>query len=67
MIAIDDEGLDLPNVDAARLQALIGARGMIAEQVRHGYMVRSHWIDVLDEGGAVVLTLSFREAVDIKD
>lgn len=40
---------------------------MIAEQVRHGYMVRPHWIDVLDEGGAVVLTLSFREAVDIKD
>ncbi len=67
IIAIDEEGLDLPNVEAARLQALIGARDLIATQVRHGYFVRSHWIDVTDERGELVLKLPFAEAVDVKD
>jgi hypothetical protein len=67
IIAHDDEGAELPNVAAARLRALAGARDMIAEQVRHGYFVLSHWIDVVDEEGSAVLTLAFRDAVDIKE
>ena len=67
VIAPDEEGMDLPNAQAARLKALIGARDIISEQVKHGYFVRSHWIDVLDERGELVLKLTFGEAVDIKD
>ena len=67
VIAHDDEGLELPNIAAARLNAMRGARDLIAEQVRHGYFVLSHWIEVLDEAGETVLTLPFREAVDIKE
>ena len=67
VIAIDDEGVTLPNLDAARLQALVGARGLMAEQVTRGYLVRSHWIDVVDEAGAIVLHLPFADAIDIKD
>jgi hypothetical protein len=67
VIAHDDEGLELPNIAAARLNAIRGARDLIAEQVRHGYFVLSHWIEVLDEKGETVLTLPFREAVDIKE
>ena len=67
VVAVDEEGVILPNLDAARLQALKGARDLIAEQVRHGYMVLSHWIDVVDEQGAVVLHLSFGDAVDIRE
>ncbi|CAA9545068.1 MAG: hypothetical protein AVDCRST_MAG23-2458 [uncultured Sphingosinicella sp.] len=67
IIAEDEEGVELPNLDAARLQALRGARDLIAEQVRHGYIMLSHWIDVMDEHGAKVLTLTFGEAVDIKE
>ena len=67
IIAHDDEGADLPNVAAARLHALRGARDLIAEQVRHGYFVRSHWIEVVDEEGEAVLTLTFRDAGDIKE
>ena len=33
VIAHDEEGVELPNVAAARLKALIGARDVIAEQV----------------------------------
>ena len=67
VIAVDEEGLELPNEAAARLQALIGARDIIAAQVKHGYFVRSHWIDVADEKGQVLFKLTFAEAVDIKD
>ena len=66
IIAVDEEGTELPNLAAARLQALHGARDLICEQVRHGYFVLSHWIEVKDEQDEQVLTLTFREAVDIK-
>ena len=67
VIAQDDEGVELPSEAAARLQALIGARDIIAAQVKHGYFVRSHWIDVADDKGQVLFKLTFAEAVDIKD
>ena len=67
VIAEDEEGAELPNLAAARLNALVGARELISEQVRRGYFVLSHWIDVIDEQGEKVLTVTFREAVDIKE
>lgn len=66
VIAHDQEGVELPNEAAARLQALVGARDLMAEQVKHGYLVRSHWIDVVDAQGEALFTLTFGEAVDIK-
>ena len=67
VIAHDEEGTELPNAAAARLHALRGARSLIAEQVLHGYFVLSHWIDVVDDQGAPVMTIAFRDAVDVKD
>jgi hypothetical protein len=67
VIAQDEEGMELPNLAAARLNAIRGARDLIAEQVRHGHFVLSHWIDVVDEQGEKVLTVTFREAVDIRE
>ena len=67
VIAQDEEGMELPNVAAARLNALQGARGLIADQVKRGYFVLSHWIDVADERGEKVMTITFRDAVDIKE
>ena len=67
IVAQDEEGTELPNLAAARLHALMGARDLDAEQVRHGHLELSHWIDVVDERGEKVLTLTFRDAVDIRD
>ncbi len=67
VIAEDEEGSELPNLAAARLNALRGARDIIAEQVRRGYFVLSHWIDVVNEQGERVLTVTFGDAVDIKE
>ena len=67
VVAVDEEGVELPNLAAARLQAVRGARDLMTEQVRHGYLVLSHWIDVVDEQGEKVLTVTFRDAIDIKE
>ena len=67
VIAEDDEGVELPDLAAARTHALIGARGMIAEQVKHGYFMRSHVIKVVDEQRTAVFTLAFGDAVDCKE
>ena len=67
VVAIGDEGIILPNLDAARLQALVEARSLMADQVTRGYIIRSHWIDVLDEAGVVVLHLPFGDAIEIRD
>ncbi len=67
VIAHDEEGVELPNAAAARLNALVGARDIIAEQVRRGYFVLSHWISVVDEHGEPVMTVTFRDAVDVKE
>ena len=67
IIAQDEEGNNLPNEAAARLQALKGARELAAEQVKRGYLVRSHWIDVADENGDVLMTITFGNAVEVKD
>ena len=67
VVAIDHEGVELPNMEAARLSALQGARELIAEQVKRGYIVPSHWIDVVDESGNTLLTLSFRDSFTIQE
>lgn len=67
MVAIDEEGVELPNMQAARLHAIAGARDLVSSQVKHGYMVRSHWIDVVDQQGEVVQSVTFGDAVEVKE
>ena len=66
VIAPDEEGVELPSEKSARLQSLIGARDIVAAQVKHGYFVRSHWIEVIDEQGELLFTQTFGDAVEIK-
>jgi hypothetical protein len=66
VVAHDDEGQELPNEAAARLQALMGARELIAEQVKRGYLVQAHWIDVVDEQGTLIFSQTFGDAVELK-
>lgn len=63
----DEEGIDLPNEAAVRLQALKGARDIIASQVQQGYFMRSHWIDVADDQGQILLQVKLADAVEVKD
>ena len=62
----DDEGIELPDLEAARRYALTMARFEASEAVKtRGRIVLSHRIDVEDETGAVVATVHFRDAVTV--
>ena len=63
---IDDEGRQLPDVAAARLEAVKGAREIICHQVMHGRINLSHRIEVEDEHRRPVLTLPFRSVLTIE-
>ncbi|HEU0134705.1 MAG TPA: hypothetical protein VFR28_07765 [Allosphingosinicella sp.] len=62
----DDEGIDLPDSEAARGAALAGARAMMCDQVAKGRLSLHHRIEVEDQEGAVILTLPFRDAVEVE-
>jgi hypothetical protein len=63
---IDDDGVELPDADAAAREALRGARALICEQVTKGRINLSHFVKVRDEAGAHVATVSFDEAVTLE-
>jgi hypothetical protein len=63
---IDEDGLELPSAEVAKWEALRGARGLAAEQVLAGRLSLNDRIDVADETGAVIATVSFRDAVAVE-
>jgi hypothetical protein len=65
-LLLDDEGLELADVEAARGAALAGARGMMCDELKGGRLTLRHRVDVEDENGAPVLSLPFADAVTIE-
>ncbi len=61
----DEEGRDFADLEAARAAALKGAREIIAEDAAQGVVDLRGRLEVIDEAGAVVLTLRFTEAVEV--
>lgn len=61
----DDEGLDLDNLAAAHLKAIDYARDLASASVRQGRLNLKHRIDVEDDAGQVLVSVSFGEAVEI--
>ena len=61
----DHEGKDLPNLDAARANALIEAREMMTESIKEGKLNLNHRIEVRDDSSAVIYVLHFGEAVRV--
>lgn len=64
--APDDEGQDLDNLAAANLKAIDYARDLASAAVRQGRLDLKHRIDVEDESGSVLLTVTFADAIDLK-
>ena len=63
--AIDPEGRELADLEAARAWATTEARNIAAEDVARGKLVTSHRIDILDAARKRVGSVSFGEAVAI--
>jgi hypothetical protein len=65
-IVLDQEGQELPDIEAAREKALGQARDMICAEVQLGHLSLRHRIEIEDERSRVLLTVQFRDAVIIE-
>jgi len=64
-VAEDEEGLDLPSVEAAKGEAVKGIRSILCDELMRGMLDLKGHIEVADETGSVVETIKFEEAVQI--
>ena len=64
---VDEEGLELPGIDAVLAAAIAGARSVIAGEAMEGKLPLRSSIEVDDEHGQRVLDLPFLETVLLDD
>jgi hypothetical protein len=65
--ARDAEGVEMPNIGAARMVAIQSARFTIAETIKvQGRFVGDHRIDIENAEGQVLDTVYFADAVTIE-
>jgi hypothetical protein len=63
--APDEEGQELDSLAAAHLKAIDYVRDLAAAAVRQGRLDLKHRIDIEDEAGKVLLTVTFADAIDV--
>ena len=62
----DDEGLELPDLDAAVAGAVISARALMCETLKDGRIDLDHRIDIENAGGLVLTSVLSRDVVSIE-
>ncbi len=65
MSARDEEGLELASLEAARNEAIAGARGIMRDDLRNGRLSLGSRIEIEDSSGRVLATVPFREAITV--
>jgi len=63
---LDEHGTNLPDVAAARAEAVNGARDIMCDQVREGHLNLAYWLEVEDAEGRHLFTLPFRAAIELR-
>jgi hypothetical protein len=62
--SLDDwEGTELPDLAAARIEAVHDARALMSSAVLLGYDIASRSVEIRNETGDILLVLPFSEAV----
>jgi hypothetical protein len=59
----DDEGAEFRDIDAARMEAVRSVRSLVCGDVRDGILHLDLSIEIRDEGGAELQTVSFDDAI----
>jgi hypothetical protein len=62
----DIEGRELPDLEAARQQALVGIRSLVGEELETGLVDLNGRLDIIDAKGSLLLSVAFGEAVEFK-
>jgi len=63
----DEEGQELADDEAARAQAIASARDIMAAEMRTGELDLSSFIEIEDERRSLLFTITFAEAVKIRE
>ena len=63
-LILDEEGLDLP-IEAARREAIRGARGIMAAELAEGVLRLDQAIVIQDELGRTIDRIDFEDAIEI--
>ena len=67
MIAIDGEGTELPDLDAAKAHGMREVREMLQASITEsGKINLCHRIDIRDEEGQVVHSIRFKDGVTVE-
>lgn len=66
LVVDDDEGMELPNLAAARDHAVFNARSIAAENVHKGRLNLSHRIEIAADSGQILSTVTFADAVQVE-
>jgi hypothetical protein len=61
----DEEGRDLPGIEAARRAAEEDARHMAAESVRAGRLPLDHFVEVAADDGQPLFRVTFGDVVEV--
>lgn len=64
-LARDEEGLELPDLAAARREAIAGARSIMGDELAKGRLCLGCHIEIEDGAGLLLATVAFRDAVTI--
>lgn len=56
----DPDGSDLPNLDAAREEALAGARLLLSEKLQRGEVIDGQRFEITDASGEVLEIVPFK-------
>jgi hypothetical protein len=62
-LAMDDEGIEAPNIEVARVAAIISARELVADSLKYGGGPIPDAVIVTDEGGQELMTISIRDVL----
>ena len=61
----DEEGREMRDADAARAEAVKGARGLMADDLQRGTLALSSFVEVEDENHHLLFTISFKDMIEI--
>ncbi len=61
----DENGVNLRDIDEVKSEAIAGARGILAADLRAGRPVDHQQFEVRDENNVLVFVLPFRDVFDI--
>ena len=61
----DPAGIDLPDLAAARAEALAGVRSILSGHFRVGEVLSGQQIEIMDETGVLLATVPFRDTIGL--